>query len=185
MYGMVSVHVWRFIVRVLCARYESSHSRLICLLGTGRDGQGTPGSTTQSLSFVWECGDEHNRKMFPTDLLPVVKGLPSRGDTQFRQDGNLTVIVWQDTKAVVIYNVDSPPTNSNSYSEEEKGRRQYNWGILSPCNNWLQPIYGRSRSGWPILQVLSGKDEVSQVISLHLLVSIRSMYPELAYSPPI
>ena len=42
-----------------------------------------------------------NRKKFPTDLLPFVKkGLPTRGDTRFRQDGNLSVIVWQDTKAV-------------------------------------------------------------------------------------
>lgn len=44
-----------------------------------------------------------NRRMFPSDLIPFVKrGLPPRGDIEFRQDGNLAVMVWQDTKAVVI-----------------------------------------------------------------------------------
>ena len=41
--------------------------------------------------------------MFRSDLIPLVKrGLPSRGDIEFCQDGNLAVMVWQDTKAVVI-----------------------------------------------------------------------------------
>ena len=44
-----------------------------------------------------------DRKHFPLELKSTVKkGLPSRGDTEFRQDGNLSVTVWQDTKPVVI-----------------------------------------------------------------------------------
>ena len=43
-----------------------------------------------------------NRKHFPRDLIDVVKkGLPSRGDLVFRQNGNITVTVWQDKKPVV------------------------------------------------------------------------------------
>lgn len=56
-----------------------------------------------------------NRKMFPTDLLPLVKrGLPSRGDIDFRQDGNLSVIVWQDTKVVVIMSTAQDPSSTTT-----------------------------------------------------------------------
>ena len=43
------------------------------------------------------------RRNFPQALVSVAKrGLPSRGDTASRQDGNLSVTVWQDTRPVVI-----------------------------------------------------------------------------------
>ena len=52
---------------------------------------------------------QSNQKLFPTDLIPVVKcGLSSRGDIEFYQGGNLAVIVWQDTKAVVISTAHDP-----------------------------------------------------------------------------
>ena len=52
-----------------------------------------------------------NRKLFPTDLIPAVKrGLPSRGDIEFRQDGNLAVIVWQETKAVIVVSTAHDPS---------------------------------------------------------------------------
>ena len=52
-----------------------------------------------------------NRKLFPTDLIPAVKrGLPSRGDIEFRQDGNLAVIVWQDTEAVIVLSTTHDPS---------------------------------------------------------------------------
>ena len=48
--------------------------------------------------------------MFPADLVSSVKrGLPSRGDIEFQQDGNLAIFVWQDTKAVVIMSTAHSP----------------------------------------------------------------------------
>jgi len=51
-----------------------------------------------------------NRKKFPGDLLSVAKrGLASRGDMVFRQDGNMVVTVWQDTKPVTIMSTQHDP----------------------------------------------------------------------------
>ena len=44
-----------------------------------------------------------NRTSFPDDLKSAAKkGLASRGGMEFRQDGNLVAMVWQDTKPVTI-----------------------------------------------------------------------------------
>ena len=44
-----------------------------------------------------------NRKQFPCELQSAVRrGLGHRGNIDYRQDGNLTVTVWQDTRPVVI-----------------------------------------------------------------------------------
>ena len=54
-----------------------------------------------------------NRRMFPSDLISFVKrGLPLRGDIEFRQDGSLTVMVWQDTKTVVMSTAHSAATTT-------------------------------------------------------------------------
>ena len=51
-----------------------------------------------------------NRKSFPDDLKSVAKkGLASRGDMEFRQDGNLVATVWQDTKPVTILSTQHDP----------------------------------------------------------------------------
>ena len=42
-----------------------------------------------------------NRKYFPLDLLAYTKGLAKRGDMMTRQEGNLTVTVWQDKRVVI------------------------------------------------------------------------------------
>ena len=48
--------------------------------------------------------------MFPADLVPSVKhGLPSRGNIEYQQDGNLAILVWQDTKVVVIMSTAHSP----------------------------------------------------------------------------
>ena len=55
-------------------------------------------------SGLYACGTiRSNRKGFPKDLKPVVKkGMKERGDSQTRQYNNLTVSVWQDSKAVSV-----------------------------------------------------------------------------------
>ena len=68
-----------------------------------------------------------NRKQFPTDLIPFVKkGLPTRGDIEFRQDGNLVVFVWQDTKAVVIMSSAHDPTTTATVR-----RKKVNGNVVS------------------------------------------------------
>ena len=48
-------------------------------------------------------------------LVPAVKrGLPSRGNITFRQDGNLVVSVWQDTKPVVVVSTAHDPTSTTT-----------------------------------------------------------------------
>ncbi len=52
-----------------------------------------------------------NRKFFPSDLLPAAqRGLTSRGDLQFRQDGNLVATVWQDTKPMAVLSTQHDPS---------------------------------------------------------------------------
>ena len=61
-----------------------------------------------------------NRKQFPSELLPIVKkGLPSCGDYSFRQDSNLAVIVWQDTKAVVIMSIAHNPSEATTVKRKK------------------------------------------------------------------
>ena len=44
-----------------------------------------------------------NRRNFPHDLKDVAKrGLAHRGAVKFRQDGNVRVCVWQDTRPVTF-----------------------------------------------------------------------------------
>ncbi len=51
-----------------------------------------------------------DRQMFPADLVGAARrGLPSRGDSEFGQDGNLVVTVWQDTRPVVMLSTQHSP----------------------------------------------------------------------------
>ncbi len=53
--------------------------------------------------------------MFPADLVGAARcGLPSRGDSEFRQDGNLVVTVWQDTRPVVILSTQHSPDSTTT-----------------------------------------------------------------------
>ena len=72
-----------------------------------------------------------NRKMFPADLVSSVKrGLPSRGDIEFQQDGNLAIFVWQDTKEVVIMST----AHSPAITTTEEREWNHNGCQLSPGN---------------------------------------------------
>ena len=54
-----------------------------------------------------------NRKKFPSDLVPYVKrGLPIRGNMLHRQDGNISVVLWQDTKPVLMTSTAHDPTTT-------------------------------------------------------------------------
>ena len=58
----------------------------------------------------------------PKDLKGKVKsGLGNRGNAEYRQDGNLVVTLWQDTKTVSVLS-----TNCQPHSEIPVSRRQKN-----------------------------------------------------------
>ena len=56
-----------------------------------------------------------NRRNFPPDLKDVAKrGLASRGDKIVRQDGNVSVCVWQDTRPVTFMSAGHNPDHTKS-----------------------------------------------------------------------
>ena len=56
-----------------------------------------------------------NRRDFPPDLKDVSKrGLASRGDVMTRQDGNVSVCVWQDTRPVTFMSSGHNPDHTKS-----------------------------------------------------------------------
>ena len=72
---------------------------------------------------IYACGTYNStRKCYPRDLKGKAKsGLGSRGSTEYRQDGNLLVTLWQDTKTVSVLS-----TNCQPHCEITVSRRQKN-----------------------------------------------------------
>ena len=68
---------------------------------------------------IYACGTYNTtRKCYPSDLKEKAKkGLGTRGSTEYRQDGQLVVTLWQDTKTVSILS-----TNCQPHSEENVSR---------------------------------------------------------------
>ena len=54
-----------------------------------------------------------NHKYFPLDLLAYTKCLAKRGDMMTRQEGNLTVTVWQDKRVVTSMSTGHNPDQTN------------------------------------------------------------------------
>ena len=80
---------------------------------------------------IYACGTFNpQRKYFPTELNPLVKrGLPNRGDTEYRQAGNILCSMWQDTRPVFILS-----TNALANSEQQVHRPQKDGSRISvPC----------------------------------------------------
>ena len=49
-------------------------------------------------------------KGFPPFLKPIVKkGFPNRGEYKHARTGNLSVVVWQDTKAITCASANAAP----------------------------------------------------------------------------
>lgn len=73
-------------------------------------------------SKLYSCGTlRTNRKGFPVALKAVAKkGLKKRGKSKSRQQGNLTVSVWQDNRPVVMIATNSDPTTTSSVLRKNK-----------------------------------------------------------------
>lgn len=71
---------------------------------------------------IYACGTlRSNRRGFPNDLKPFVKrGLSERGESEVRQNGNLTVSVWQDSKPVTVIATNADPTRNESVQRKTK-----------------------------------------------------------------
>ena len=50
---------------------------------------------------------------------------------------------------------------------------------MSPSNSGIQLSYGWCWSRWPVQGLLSGTNEVPQVLQIHILVFLWDLYPEL------
>ena len=71
-----------------------------------------------------------NRRNFPPDLKePSKKGLAQRGDMAVRQDGNVCVTVWQDTRPVTFMSSGHNPDHTTVIQ-----RKRHNGTIIDvPC----------------------------------------------------
>ena len=71
---------------------------------------------------VYACGTYNTiRKCYPDDLKEKSKkGLDARGSTEYRQDGQLLVTLWQDTKTVSVLSTNSQPNSEVTISRRQK-----------------------------------------------------------------
>ena len=61
-----------------------------------------------------------NRRGFPPDLKDVAKrGLAHRGEVKMRQDGNVPVCVWQDTRPVTFMSSGHNPAHTTSITRKK------------------------------------------------------------------
>ena len=62
-----------------------------------------------------------NRRNFPPDLKDAAKrGLARRGDLKMRQDGNVCVCVWQDTRPVTFMSSGHNPTYTKDAARKRR-----------------------------------------------------------------
>ena len=71
---------------------------------------------------IYACGTlRRDRKYLPVDMKIISKnGLANRGDYQFRQDGNLVMTVWQDTKPVCMLSTLWDPEDATTVRRKRK-----------------------------------------------------------------
>ena len=93
---------------------------------------------------IYACGTYNTtRKCYPSDLKEKAKkGLGTRGSTEYRQDGQLVVTPWQDTKTVSVLS-----TNCQPYSEENVSRRQKTGSRVNVLCPEAMRLYNRFMAG--------------------------------------
>ena len=71
---------------------------------------------------TYGCGTmRQDRKGFPTHLKPFIKkGLPARGDHKVSRNGNMSVVVWQDTKPISCASTNSKPEETKDIKRRLK-----------------------------------------------------------------
>ena len=74
---------------------------------------------------IYACGTyNHTCKCYPRDLKPTAKsGLKKRGEYRYRQQGNLLVSLWQDTKTVSVLSTNQSPSEVSVQRRQKDGSR--------------------------------------------------------------
>ena len=120
-----------------------------------------------------------NRKKFPSDLVPYVKrGLPVRGNMLYRQDGNVAVFLWQDTKPVLMTSTAHDSTSMTSIT-----RKKGNGSTVSiSCPNAIVD-YNKFMGGVDIGDQYRKyyQVEVEESVQVYILVFSRNIYSECIY----
>ena len=73
-------------------------------------------------SGTYGCGTMRaDRKGYPSSLKPFVKkGFPSRGDRRMARNGNVSMVLWQDTKAISCASTNADPEIVKEISRKQK-----------------------------------------------------------------
>ena len=102
---------------------------------------------------IYACGTiRRDRKFLPVDLKQVSKkGLRSRGEFMFRQDNNLVMTVWQDTKPVSMLSTCWDPTDVVKVNRKKKDGSIIEVNCPGAINTYNKFMCGSRR---PIPQVL-------------------------------
>ena len=93
---------------------------------------------------IYACGTYNaTRKCYPNDLKGKAKSeIGSHGNAEYRQDGNLLMTLWQDTRTVSVLS-----TNCQPHSETPVSRRQKNGARVDvPCPESVR-LYNQFMSG--------------------------------------
>ena len=112
--------VWVSVVKRLMRHITSHHHTVYC------DNFFT--STPSSKICCWIrsmlVAHNHTRKCYPKDLKPLAKaGLKQRGEYHYRQQGNLLVSLWQDTKTVSVLSTNQSPSEVAVRRRQKDGSR--------------------------------------------------------------
>ena len=96
------------------------------------------------ISGLYSCGTlRTNRKGFPSALkLAAKKGLKERGASKSRQQGNLTVSVWQDNRPVALIATNSDPTTTNSVLRKNKDGSSTTYSCPNSLTSYNQHMGG-------------------------------------------
>ncbi len=73
---------------------------------------------------TYACGTvRQDQKGYPSSLKPFIKkGLPARGDYKMTRNGTLSMVLWQDNKAISFAS-----TNTDACIEKQVTRKQKRW----------------------------------------------------------
>ena len=93
---------------------------------------------------IYACGTYNTtRKCYPCDLKQKAKsGLGERGSTEYRQDGQLLVTLWQDTKTVSVLSSNCQPHSEVTISRRQKTGTRVN----VPCPEAVR-LYNKFMAG--------------------------------------
>ena len=93
---------------------------------------------------TYACGTiRTNRKQYPAEISEEVKKC-NRGESAFRQCGNLVATAWKDNKVVNIASTLADPQEHTTVNRRQKGWYTASCAVSPVCSS-LQQVYGGRR----------------------------------------